>query len=313
MSFPNARFDSTKGDPADPGGAYVYHDPRIELAVNVALAARRPLFVTGAPGSGKSTLAADVASRLDVAYLAETITSRTRIEDLVARFDAVARLSDAQDRKAGPAQDYMEPGILWWAFHPQTAADQSRAVDRRIRPGQDGAGTVLLLDEIDKAEPDLPNDLLEPLDRFTIRPPGQPAVAAAPQRTILIVITSNGERSMPPAFLRRCVALELDDEDEAFFLAVARSHFGDRPDDDTLYADVATRTRELARTADTEGRRRPSMAEYLDTLRACIDYNQDPGRPATPTDLGRAPTPLWAAIEEAALRKTRPDAAVREP
>ena len=84
MIFQNARFDPGSG--AEPGTAgYVYHDRRIVLAVNVALATGRPLLVTGLPGSGKSTLAADVAERLDWAYLSTTITSRTRLDDLVGR------------------------------------------------------------------------------------------------------------------------------------------------------------------------------------------------------------------------------------
>ena len=262
----------------------------------MALATRRPLFVTGAPGAGKSSLAKAVAKNLGWAYLATTITSRTRLDDLIARYDAVQRLNDAQANQARPSGDYLVPGVLWWAFRPGLrgrAGDGPRRTQRR-QPRCDGV--VVLLDEMDKAEPDLPNDLLGPLDRYEIVVPGRGADPAAD--TVLIVITSNGERRMPPAFLRRCVVLELDDEDPAFFLSVATSHFGLR--EDSLYADVARRTLQLAASAQAERRRKPSMAEYLDTVRACIAYDERP-----PSDSGPG-SHLWAAIEEAALRKTRP-------
>ena len=103
MNFPEARFDPGTG--AEPGTrGYVYHDHRIVLAVNVALAVRRPLLVTGVPGSGKSTLAADVATRLGWSHVSTTITSRTRLEDLTARIDSVRRLADAHFQ----AEEYAE-------------------------------------------------------------------------------------------------------------------------------------------------------------------------------------------------------------
>ena len=90
MKFKDAMFNPGEG--VAPGSrAYVYHDPRIVLAVNIALAANRPLLLTGVPGAGKSTLANDVAQRLGWAYVSTTVTSRTRLEDLVARLDAVQR------------------------------------------------------------------------------------------------------------------------------------------------------------------------------------------------------------------------------
>jgi MoxR-like ATPase len=296
MNFPGASFDPGAG--AEPGTCgYVYHDSRIVLAVNVALAARRPLLISGAPGSGKSTLAADVATRLRWSFVGTTVTSRTRLEDLVARTDSVRRLADAQANKLLDGDDaYLVPGVLWWAFGAASAALVGRhGHDIRMDPQNAGNGTVVLLDEIDKAEPDLPNDLLTPLDRFTIRVPGRAPITAG--TSVLVVITTNGERAMPPAFLRRCVALELSDDDPDFFTAVASSHFGERAD--SLYADIAARTLELGQFAEDERRRRPSMAEYLDTVRASLDFGQRP--PAN----GRPGTPLWGAIEKAALRKTR--------
>ena len=295
MNFPGAPFDPGSG--VEPGtGGYVYHDSRIILAVNVALAARRPLLVSGLPGSGKSTLAADVAARLRWSFVGTTITSRTRLEDLVARTDSVRRLADAQADKLEDDDAYLVPGVLWWAFDADSAARVARhGHDIRTDPHNASEGTVVLLDEIDKAEPDLPNDLLTPLDRFTIRVPGRDPITA--DTKMLFVITTNGERAMPPAFLRRCVALELSDDDPGFFTAVATSHFGARTD--SLYADIAARTIELGKLAEDERRRRPSMGEYLDAVRASRDFGQ---RPPTADSPG---TKLWAAIEEAALRKTR--------
>jgi len=295
VNFPEARFDPGTG--AEPGTrGYVYHDHRIVLAVNVALAVRRPLLVTGVPGSGKSTLAADVATRLGWSHVSTTITSRTRLEDLTARIDSVRRLADAQAKRLKGDRAYLIPGVLWWAFEPESAARMAnRSEDIHTDLQNAAEGTVVLLDEIDKAEPDLPNDLLAPLDLFKINVPGRTPISAGTH--VLFIITSNGERKMPPAFLRRCVVLELSDEDPDFFTAVATSHFGER--EDSLYADIAARALKLSRLAKDERRRRPSMAEYLDTVCASLEFDQ---RPPTETTEG---TPLWAAIEEAALRKTR--------
>lgn len=156
MNFPGALFDPGAAAPAGTG-QYVYHDPRIVLAVNVALVTRRPLFITGVPGSGKSTLAADVAGHLRWAYVATTVTSRTRLEDLVARFDAVRRLADAQAQQVREDAAYLVPGVLWWAFQPTSAAQVAGGQDDpRTDPHRWVDGTVVLLDEMDKAEPDLP-------------------------------------------------------------------------------------------------------------------------------------------------------------
>src|SRR4051794_349165 len=156
MNFPGALFEP--GSEAEPGTrGYVYHDKRIALAVNVALATRRPLFVSGVPGSGKSTLAADVAARLRWAYIGTTVTSRTRLEDLVARSDSVRRLADAQVKRLRDDAAYLVPGVLWWAFDAASAIEVAGPEsDPRVNPENAASGTVVLLDEMDKAEPDLP-------------------------------------------------------------------------------------------------------------------------------------------------------------
>ncbi|MFL6139393.1 MAG: AAA family ATPase [Frankiaceae bacterium] len=293
MTFPGALFDPASQ--ASPGtGTYVYHDERIVLAVNVALATRRPLLITGEPGSGKSTLARDVAQRLGWAYAWTTITSRTRLADLIASFDAVRRLADAQVNALKDDDAYLLPGVLWWSFDPVSARDVAGAArDTRIDAHLSDRGTVVLLDEIDKAEPDLPNDLLEPLDQLAITLPGGERRAAS---NALVVITSNGERTMPPAFLRRCILLQLASPDAAFLASVASSHFGKRRD--ALYSDIATRTLQLSGLAGQQRRRPPSTAEYLDAVKASLTFEQ---RPPTAS---RSGTALWEAIEEAALRKS---------
>lgn len=298
MIFANAPFNPSV-EPDGKGHRYVYRDQRIALAVNVALATHRPLLVTGSPGSGKSTLAADVAKRLHWAYVGTTITSRTRLEDLVGTVDLVRRLSDAQVRdRLREDEHYLVPGILWWAVDPGSAQERlgGRVHDPRQDAADAGEGVVLLLDEIDKAEPDLPNDLLGPLDGLRLSIPVVGERAPAHDRW-LVVITSNGERAMPPAFLRRCVSLQLDDPDPAFLVSVARAHLGPRTDD--LYAAVADHTVALAHGNRARNERPPSTAEYLDTVAVCSRFGERPG------------SALWHAIEEAALRKTRtplPDA-----
>jgi MoxR-like ATPase len=236
------------------------------------------------------------------------MTSRTELSDLTAGFDAVRRLADAQVNRLLPAWAYVEPGVLWWAFDPASAAarghdasveldEKQRAQlpdveDPRVREDRDEEHVVVLLDEIDKAEPDLPNDLLEPLDRLGFLAPGNRPVDAA--REVLVVITSNGERRLPPAFLRRCVQLELrlsDDpaEQQRFFVAVARAHFGVREDD--RYQVIAREFVDYRQAAAGRNRREPSTAEYLDTVRASLRFNVSPG------------TDSWKAIVEIALWK----------
>jgi MoxR-like ATPase len=252
--------------------AYVYSDD-IVIAVNAALATRRPLLLRGAPGSGKSTLARDVALALGREYLDQTITSRTTARDLLWEFDAVARLSEVSDLEAVRDRSrYVRPGILWSAFEPV---------------GEAPNGCVVLVDEIDKADPDVPNDLLVPLgeDRFKVTDV-RPEREVQRRRDVLVVITSNGERELPPAFLRRCVALELVDPsvDRGRLMEIARQHFRQflatdatpRIFNESVVDAIVVRVQQLTnKLAPTT--RRPGTAEILDALRAALLLRILPG------------------------------------
>lgn len=252
------------------------------LALNVALATGRPLLVSGEPGSGKTSLARFAARALGRVFYRETVTSRTQASDLLASYDTLRRLSHAQVQDAlKPDQAYVVPGKLWWALSPQTAAQRGRqalAAEHAVAllddpgelpPGGSTGKATLLLDEIDKADPDVPNDLLESLDerRFTVRETGD---RIEPSRTdVLILLTTNGERELPPAFLRRCVALRLPDPDLPWLLDIARRRFGAGalPLQDPLYQRLADKV--MALRGEGQDRRPPSTSEFVDAVAAC--------------------------------------------
>ena len=272
----------------EPADVYVY-TPRTILALNVALATKRPLLISGEPGSGKSTLARNVADVLGRWYYKETITSRTRAADLLWTFDALRRLSDAST--SGQAlrdkRYYVEPGKLWWAFDPASAGQRGtegiiEADDLVKNPGErhpDATDdrTVILLDEIDKADPDVPNDLLEPFDvaSFTVRETNDTVTS---RREGLLILTTNGERELPPAFLRRCVTLKLDDPEKEWFVRIANQRYGE--EGAVRHEEVAAEVMKLRKAAARMGLRQPSTGEYLDALTVCRELGIGPASPA---------------------------------
>ena len=270
-----------------PGSRRYVYDGDLSRAVRVALATSRPLLLRGAPGSGKTTLARDVARQLGRAYYQQVVTSRTEARDLEWTFDAVRRLADAQLRgdrgRVARLANYVDPQVLWWGFDPVSAARRGGAsVGAGSDPG-DSFGeapsptrpTVVLIDEIDKAEPEVANDLLEPFDvgGFTVAETRFPVTR---RRDVFLVVTTNDERDLPGAFLRRCIVHEIRRPGAEVLAAIARAHFDDTVARDTALA-VAQRLDALAAQARARRLREPGVAEFLDALRACRDLRVAPG------------------------------------
>ena len=298
---------------SDPGGrtivafpgkpAYAYNEA-IVLAVNVALATHRPLLLAGSPGTGKTSLASNVAQVLGWRMYPQTITSRTRARDLMWSFDTLRRLSDAQasahsgSASMRPREAYVEPMALWWAFDPDSAAwrgaaPETAGISRASDPSPGAADTrvVVLLDEIDKAEPDLPNDLLEALDvqRFTVDDIDPPRVVQARNQGVLTFITTNGERELPAAFMRRCIVLKLEAPTEDWLVSIANARFGAQGE--LLHRAIAKRVAVMRDAAVRQNLREPSTAEYLDALAACVELGIDQS------------SPQWQLLEQAVLWK----------
>jgi MoxR-like ATPase len=251
---------------------YVY-TPEIRLAVNVALAAERPLLVAGPPGAGKSSLALNIALFLGWRYDEEVITPRTQARDLLWQYDAVRRLRDAQANVLADDTEYVEHGVLWRAFEPED--------DRRV---------LVLLDEIDKADPDVPNSLLVALGSLTfkvgdLRDRRVSATGKAP----FVVLTTNDERELSKPFLRRCVVLTLPRPRAPQLIEIAEAH--GLGGDSLPTAEAAALVDRLAAESKSVDAPPPSAAEYIDALRACrdLDVGVDSGE--------------WEAIARLALVK----------
>ena len=278
---------------------------QVSAALLIAWSTGRPLLVTGEPGTGKSSLARALASSLDRRFLELTITSRTEPNDLLWTVDHVARLRDAQraaiDKQAADQVDnlasYVHPGVLWTALSPGTAATAGsalRAVDSAA--AVDTRPAVVLIDEIDKADPDLPESLLGPLGNlsFTVDPTGQ-KVTVETELPPLVIITSNGERDLSPAFERRCVNLLLQVPNDDELVAIAHGHLGDGRE--ATAAITLTRSKLLGtqhhEEADGDGRHPYSIAAFIDAARAVH-------RLGLTTD-----SPVWDVIDQVLLG--RPD------
>ncbi len=276
-------------------------------AVRAALAAQRPLLVRGEPGSGKSQLARAAAEALGRLFLAEVVHARSESQDLQWRFDGLARLGDAQAMSAGQhsaeevrarldQRNYLSPGALWWVFDWHSAERQhvcSSGRSARPQPPEGwtpAKGSVLLIDEIDKAEADLPNGLLETLGNGAFSVPWlDEAVSAADGTpTPLVVITTNEERELPPAFVRRCLVLNLQmPKSESAFMAAlierGKLHFADRCPED-VYRATARQLWDDRQDAADQGLQGPGYAEFIDLLRVVTTLEAEPGKQAALLD-----------------------------
>jgi len=250
------------------GTLYVYTE-QIRLAVDVALATGRPLLVRGATGSGKSSLARFEAAARGWRYYEQTITSRTQARDLLWEIDHLRRLQDAHSKELGDdLTPYVRPGILWWAFNRPSAREQAgrcRTMCQDPNRGDDHPRAVVLLDEIDKADPDVPNNLLVPLGSFVFQIEDTGAtVEVDVSHQPLLIITTNDERDLPAAFLRRCIELRIATQSVEELLKIAKAHFPEETDDhlkDILAAIVDARPSEWRGVNAL-----PSPAELIDNI-----------------------------------------------
>jgi MoxR-like ATPase len=269
------------------------------LALQAALVTGRPLLVRGLPGVGKSQLARAAAQALGRALVLQTVDARTEPRDLMYRIDAVQRLADAQvppgllaaaaDGKAGDRSkapqtnaerlalhNYVQPGALWYAFNWAEAAGlkakSAGAACTHWFETRAQNGVVVLIDEVDKAEADVPNALLDVLGNggFT-GPDGARVSVPAGQRPPLVVITTNEERAVPDAFLRRCLVLHLElpekrDELIDYVEPRAKLHVGGL--EDAVLREAAERLADDREEARKLGLAAPGLAELIDLLRA---------------------------------------------
>ncbi|WP_421271625.1 AAA family ATPase [Aeromonas taiwanensis] len=220
----------------------------LSMAVNAAIVLEKPLLIKGEPGTGKTVLAEAVAASLGADLISWHIKSTTKAQQGLYEYDAVARLRDSQlgDPRVGEIGHYIRRGKLWQAF----------SAERR---------PVLLIDEIDKADIEFPNDLLLELDRmeFDVYETGERVKAR--QRPV-VIITSNNEKELPDAFLRRCFFHYIRFPDKAEMEAIVRLHYP------TLKESLLSEAMDLFfELRAVEGlRKKPSTSELLDWIRLLL-------------------------------------------
>jgi MoxR-like ATPase len=227
--------------------AYVATDD-LTVAVNAAVTLQRPLLVKGEPGTGKTELARQVAQALGFPLIEWHVKSTTKAQQGLYEYDAVSRLRDSQlgDARVNDVRNYIRKGKLWQAFDAE-------------------GRVVLLIDEIDKADIEFPNDLLQELDRMEFHVYETGETVRARHRPV-VIITSNNEKELPDAFLRRCFFHFIRFPDAETLAAIVRVHFPDIKD--RLLTAALTQFFELREVPGLK--KKPSTSEVLDWLRLLL-------------------------------------------
>ena len=247
--------------------------PDLLMAVNAAIVLERPLLIKGEPGTGKTMLAQEVAAALDMPLTEWHIKSTTKAQQGLYEYDAVSRLRDSQlgDGKVKDIANYIRPGKLWDVFASEQQA-------------------VLLIDEIDKADIEFPNDLLQELDRMEFYVYELDRTVQATTRPV-VVITSNNEKELPDAFLRRCMFHYIQFPDRETLEAIIRVHFPDIKQSlvrDAL--EIFFQVREVPGL-----KKKPSTSELLDWLKLLLS-DDIPASILRDRDASRAVPPLYGAL-----------------
>jgi MoxR-like ATPase len=226
---------------------YVTSEP-LENAVNVSIALGRPLLIRGEAGTGKTLLAHSIAKGLDKKLITWNVKSTTKAQEGLYVYDTVQRLNDSRfgDKDISDIKQYIKLGKLGQAF---------------IAPEQ----VVLLIDEVDKADIEFPNDLLNELDEMSFYIPETNETISAIHRPIT-VITSNAEKELPDAFLRRCIFHYIEFPTPELMEEIVRVHFPDIKDN--LLAEALKTFYSLRKIDDF--RKKPSTSELIDWIRALI-------------------------------------------